>query len=142
MAFKEFLEELYAPMRGVTVRAMFGGLGVFKDALIFGIVFDDVLYLRADDRNSARFAAERSPQFVYRGMKGRQIAMPYYRLPERLYDEPEEFVAWSEAAFEVAVRAAAEKAKGKKTARKRAAAGKTAAAKKTGKTAGRNSSRS
>jgi DNA transformation protein len=121
MAFKEFLEELYEPMGGVTVRAMFGGLGIFKDALIFGIAFDDALYLRADEATAVRFAAESATQFVYRGMKGREIEMPYYRLPDRLYDEPDEFIAWSEAAFGVAQRAAREKAQRKKPARKAAA---------------------
>jgi DNA transformation protein len=117
MAFKEFLEELYEPMGGVKVRAMFGGLGIFKDALIFGIVFDDALYLRADDDTVGRFAAESAQQFVYRGMNDREVAMPYYRLPERLYDDPEEFIVWSTAAFGVARRAAAEKAQRKRPAR-------------------------
>jgi DNA transformation protein len=47
MAFKEFLEELFAPVGGVTVRAMFGGLGVFKDAVMFALALDNVRYLRA-----------------------------------------------------------------------------------------------
>ena len=127
MAFKEFLEELYGPMGGVSVRSMFGGLGVFKDAVMFGLAVDDVLYLRADEASAARFTTEKSAQFVYRGMKGREVAMPYWRLPDRLYDDPGEFTAWSEAAFAVAMRAATLKAKGKRPAAKKSAPAKTAA---------------
>ena len=118
MAFKQFLEELYAPMGGVTVRAMFGGLGVFKHATMFALAVDEVLYLRADASTEASYAREQVPQFVYRGMKGREVAMPYWQLPERLYDEPDEFIVWAKAAFDAAMRAAAEKAKGKRPARK------------------------
>jgi DNA transformation protein and related proteins len=118
MAFKQFLEELYAPMGGVTVHAMFGGLGVFKDATMFALAVEDVLYLRADASTEANYAQEQAPQFIYRGMKDREVAMPYWRLPERLYDDPDEFIVWANAAFDAAMRAAAEKAKGKRPANK------------------------
>jgi len=115
MAFKQFLEELYEPLGGVTVRSMFGGLGVFKQAVMFGLVFDDVLYLRADEATAGRYADERSPQFIYKGMKGREVTMPYYRLPDRLYDDADEFIAWSNAAFAAAMTAATLKVKGQKS---------------------------
>ena len=54
MAFKEFLEELFAPIGGVTVRRMFGGLGIFKDGVMFALVVDDVLYLKADADDARR----------------------------------------------------------------------------------------
>jgi DNA transformation protein len=122
MAFREFLEELYAPMGDVRVRPMFGGLGIFKDDLMFALAFDDVLYLRADEATAARFAAENSSPFIYKGMKGREIETSYFRLPDRLYDEPDELIAWSETALGVAQRAAAEKAGPRKVSAPRKAA--------------------
>jgi DNA transformation protein len=116
MGFRDFLEELYEPMGGVSIRAMFGGLGIFKEAVMFALVVEDTLYLRADEETAGSYAAEDAPQFVYHGMKGRAVAMPYWRLPERLYDEPEEFLAWSEAAFAVARRTAKAKKPAKKPA--------------------------
>ena len=130
MAFKEFLEELFAPMGGVTVRSMFGGLGVFKDTVMFALALDDVLYLRADDDSEPRYAAEKSPQFVYRGMKGRDVPMPYWRLPERLYDEADEFTVWATAALEAARRAAVAKGKGKTARQPRKTGAKAAHANK------------
>jgi DNA transformation protein len=127
VAFKEFLEDLYAPMGGVSVRAMFGGLGVFKDAIMFALAVDDVLYLRADEQSELRYAQEKAPRFVYRGMKGREVPMPYWQLPERLYDEPDEFILWATAAFDAARRAAAAKGKGKSA--KKAQSAKPATAK-------------
>ena len=47
--------------------------------------------------------------------------MPYWRAPERLYDEPDEFIDWCRAAVAVARRSEAAKAeeKARKASRKR-----------------------
>ena len=37
-------------------------------------------------------------------MQGRAMPMPYWRAPERLFDEPDEFTEWARTAFAVAVR--------------------------------------
>jgi len=112
--------ELFAPVDGVTLRRMFGGLGVFRRGIMFALVSDDILYLKADDANLAAFKAEGSGPFVYDGM-GKPHAMPYWRVPDRLLDEPEEFRDWALAAFAVAERTRTAKPK-KKPARKAAKA--------------------
>jgi DNA transformation protein len=43
--FVEYLLELLEPFGGVKVRAMFGGFGIFRRDLMFGLVADDTLYL-------------------------------------------------------------------------------------------------
>ncbi len=134
MAFKDLLEEMYAPMGGVSVRRMFGGLGIFKDGVMFGLgSHEDIYYLRADEQTAERFAAEQSTPFEYE-MRGRLASMPFYRIPDRLWDDGEEFLAWSQVALDVALRLAAEKAKGKKpTAKKSSTAPKPVAKRPTAK---------
>lgn len=116
--FQAFLEELFEPVGGVSFRKMFGGLGVFRDGLMFALVADDVLYLKADRSSSVAFAAEGCGPFVYDG-KHRPVAMQYWRLPERLYDDPDAFRQWALDAFAVAVAARAEKPGRKRGAGKR-----------------------
>src|SRR5271155_4607580 len=53
--FAEFLREQLAPLGRVTMRRMFGKTGVFCDGLMFGMVTDNMLYLRVDDHNRAEF---------------------------------------------------------------------------------------
>jgi TfoX/Sxy family transcriptional regulator of competence genes len=36
----DFIVELFAPFGSVTVRRMFGGAGLFREGLMFGLVFD------------------------------------------------------------------------------------------------------
>jgi DNA transformation protein and related proteins len=114
-SFQDHLAALFAPLGNVVFRKMFGGVGIFKDGLIFALVAADALYMKADDATSPAYAAEASGPFVYAGMRGKAISMPYWRIPERLLDEPEEFAEWARKAFAVAQRT--QKHKSKKTGR-------------------------
>jgi len=104
----DFIRDLFAPFGPVTVRRMFSGAGIFADGLMFGLVIRDVIYLKADDLNRADFEREGCAPFTYtRGKKsGRpsQHALPYWRLPERLYDDPDELALWARRAFAAAER--------------------------------------
>jgi DNA transformation protein and related proteins len=104
----DFIRDLFAPFGPVTVRRMFSGAGIFADGLMFGLIIRDVIYLKADDSNVADFEREGCEPFSYtRGRKsGRpsQHALPYWRLPERLYDDPDELAIWAKRAFATAER--------------------------------------
>jgi DNA transformation protein and related proteins len=107
-SFGEFLQDELRALGHVTVRRMFGGAGVYCDGLMFGLVSDDTLYFRVDDGNRAEFEAEGLAPFTYEG-RGRTIVLPYWRVPERLFDEPDEMVVWARAALAAARRVAAKK---------------------------------
>jgi DNA transformation protein len=108
-SFAEFLREQLAPLGRITVRRMFGKTGVFCDGLMFAMVTDDTLYFRVDDDNREAFKeAEAYPPLNY-GKKGRTIDLAFWRAPERLFDEPDEFVAWARLALAAARRVAAKR---------------------------------
>jgi DNA transformation protein len=107
--FAEFLREQLAPLGRVTMRRIFGKTGVFCDGLMFGMVTEDTLYFRVDNHNRASFKeAEAFPPLAYE-KQGRTIDLSFWRAPERLLDEPEEFVAWAREALEAARRVAAKR---------------------------------
>lgn len=114
-SFADFLSDLLGGLGGVTVRRMFGGSGVFCDGLMFAIVADDVLFLKVDDGNRAAFEAEGLGPLTYEA-KGRTVVLPYWQVPERLFDEPDEMLAWARAALLAARRSAAKKPKAKRKA--------------------------
>lgn len=108
-SFAEFLREQLAPLGRVTLRRMFGKAGVFCDGVMFGMVADNMLYLRLDDANRAAFAeALASPLLSYE-KKGVAIDLAFCRAPERLFDEPDELVAWARLALAAARRVAAKR---------------------------------
>jgi DNA transformation protein len=109
VAFAEFLREQLAPLGRVTMRRMFGKTGVFCGGVMFGMVTDNMLYLRVDDHNRAAFKeAESAPPLNYE-KKGSTIDLSFWRAPERLFDEPDELVTWAQLALAAARRVAAKR---------------------------------
>src|SRR4030081_2046873 len=97
--FAEFLREQLAPLGRVTMRRMFGKTGAFCDGLMFAMVTDDTRYFRVAAHNRAAFKeAESFPPLNYE-KKGCTIDLSFWRAPERLFDEPDELVAWARAAL-------------------------------------------
>ena len=108
-SFAEFLREQLAPLGRVTVRRMFGKTGVFCDGVMFGMVTENTLYFRVDDENRVTFReAEAFPPLNY-AKKGGIIDLSFWRVPERLFDEPDELVTWAQAALAAARRVAAKR---------------------------------
>ena len=110
----EAIRELFGEFGPVAVRRMFGGAGVFADGLMIAIVSDGTIFLKADDATSPAFAAEGCDPFAYATRDGRRTLTSYWRLPERLYDDPDELAGWARDALAVARRAAAKPAKKRK----------------------------
>ena len=108
-SFAEFLREQLAPLGRVALRRMFGKTGVFCDGVMFGMVTDNMLYLRVDDRNREAFAEAASAPPLNYAKKGSLIDLSFWRAPERLFDEPDELVAWARLALAAARRVAAKK---------------------------------
>ena len=110
-SFAEFLKEQLAPLGHITLRRMFGKTGVFCDGLMLGMVADNTLYFRVDDHNRAAFKEAASfPPLNYR-KQGETIDLSFWRAPERLFDEPDELVAWARLALTAAARVAAARAR-------------------------------
>jgi len=120
----DFIRELFAQFRPVTVRRMFGGAGLFAEGLMFALVFDGAIFLKVDEEGIPAFEREGSRPFTYtRGKssdRAREASLPYWRLPERLYDDPDELAVWAARSLAIAERKsfAAGKRAGKKTSRK------------------------
>jgi DNA transformation protein len=118
-SFSEVLREQLAPVGHVTSRRMFGKTGVFCDGLMLAMVRDDVLYFRVDDDNRVLFKeAEAFPPLNYE-KGGGSIDLAFWRAPERLFDEPDEFFTWARAALDAARRVAAKRAAPKRKAKSR-----------------------
>ncbi len=83
----EFLNEVLQPLGTVRSKKMFGGFGVYCDGVMFGLIADDILYLKADDINKGMFEAEGQGRFVYEGQT-RPVTMSYWRRGTGVLLEP------------------------------------------------------
>jgi DNA transformation protein len=106
--FVEYLLELLEPFGRVKVKVMFGGFGIFRRDLMFGLVADDTLYLKVDEKSRSEFQSKGLDPFVYK-MKGKEFAMSYYQAPAEAMEDPEEMAQWAKKAYDAAKRAAQRK---------------------------------
>jgi len=100
--FKDFIRDQLAGFGPVTIRNMFGGAGIYADGVMFALVANDVLYLKADERSARAFAAEGMSPFTYHRAGKAPVAMSYWEAPPRLLEEPDELAAWAREAYHIA----------------------------------------
>jgi DNA transformation protein len=101
--FPEYVVEQMAGFGIVSVRPMFGGHGVYKSGLMFGLIAGGELFFKVDDANRADYEAKKSEPFVYKG-KGRSVALSYWYVPEDVMEDADELCAWAERAYAAALR--------------------------------------
>ena len=101
---EDFIHDLFAPFGEVRTRRMFGGLGIYREGIMFALVAGGELYLKADVETGARFREAGSEPFVYE-QRGRPVTMSYWRLPEPALDDADELRNWAQLAYEAALRA-------------------------------------
>ena len=106
----EEIRELFSAFGPVSVRRMFSGAGIYAGGAMFALMLGGEIFLKADAETISALQAEGSAPFVYRA-KGRRVVMSFWRLPDRLLDDPDNLANFARAALQVALRAAAKKSR-------------------------------
>lgn len=113
LSFVSHLLDLMAPIGTIKARSMFGGYGLFYQNMMFAIVTENTLYLKADDVNRPQFVELGLPAFTY-ARQGRTFVISYHRVPPTALEDSQELCRWAESARAAALRAAAESARTRK----------------------------
>lgn len=101
--FHEFVAELFHGLGPVTIKRMFGGAGVWQDGVMFALLADDTVFLKADAALRAALAEAGGYPFVWeRPSDGKQIDLGYVSLPSAALDDPDEAAQWGRRALAVA----------------------------------------
>ncbi|APG28342.1 competence protein TfoX [Syntrophotalea acetylenivorans] len=93
-AFLNYLLDQFNRWGHVTARKMFGGAGLYRDDKMFGLVADDVAYLKVDDSNRDGFVQAGSRPF--KPYPSKPTVMSYYEIPPEVLEQPEELIKWAE----------------------------------------------
>jgi DNA transformation protein and related proteins len=116
--FHAFVEELFAGLGPVRIKRMFGGAGVYAGDVMFGLIDDEVVYLKVDDALRADLEAQGSAAWIYVEPRGPRAGQPqqtsYWRLPESALDDPDEAADWARRSLAVAQALSASKPKRKR----------------------------
>jgi DNA transformation protein len=102
----DYIRDLFSEFGIVHIRRMFGGAGIYAGDVMFGLVSDELIYLKADADTVPAFERENCAPFQYSTKTGKRAVMSYWRLPDRLYDDPAELAQWAAQALGVARKSA------------------------------------
>jgi DNA transformation protein len=88
----------------ITARRMFGGAGLYRDGKIFGLIADDVAYLKVDDSNREDFTRAGSAAFSpYPDLKQAYV-MSYYEIPAAVLENRDELARWAQRSLDISSR--------------------------------------
>ncbi len=111
--YLEFVKERTAPLGEITSRSMFGGACLYCDGLVFALLADGALYLKADK--------DTVPIFEGRGLKpfqpfpDRDVVMSYYASPPEIFEDDGSMRHWCGLALDASRRAKKPKKSGSKS---------------------------
>ena len=98
--YLEYLLDQLSLVSDVEAKKMFGGIGLFRNGLMFGMLDGDVFRLKVDDSNRADYEERGMGQFTTKsGKKG----MPYWEVPVDVIEDKGTLKEWSDKAYQAAV---------------------------------------
>ena len=116
--YLDYLLDMLGPLGPVRAKRMFGGAGLFLDGTMFGLIIEDVLYLKADEQTQGEFEARGMGPFTYKKKsRAEPVRLSYFEAPPDVIEESDGLCAWGRNAWEAA-RRAAKGATNKKTVKK------------------------
>lgn len=107
--FGEWVREHFAGLGPLEIKKMFGAGAIYAHGLIFALLDDGTVWLKADEVNQPPLEAAGSRQFTYPTRDGETMTMAYWSLPEVALDDPDEAVDWARQSIDAALRKAAAK---------------------------------
>lgn len=108
--FVDFVLEQMSQFGPVSARRMFGGYGLYIDGLMFALISDDRLYLKADAEAQPRFTAKSLSPFTYMREGKQAVSLGYFEAPPEVFDDKSEMLDWARLAHAAALRAKAKQA--------------------------------
>ena len=111
---RDHLLDLFSEFGPVTLRRMFSGYGIAVDGVNFALALRAGIIFRVDDQTLPKYEAEGSQPFQYQTSKKSVVVSSYWHVPERLYDDPEEWAVWAREALGAAQRAGKVKSKARR----------------------------
>ena len=102
---QEFVEYVVEQLSGwgeVSVRRMFGGAGLYREATMFAVLAEDVAYLKVDDSNRDDFLRASSAPFEPYPDKIKTTIRTYYEIPADVLENPPELARWAQRSWLIA----------------------------------------
>jgi DNA transformation protein and related proteins len=100
-----YVVEQLAFLGRISSRAIFGGIGIFHDERLLGIVINGALYLHTADSNLNDYVSRGMPQFKPYP-NAFDLTTDHHQTPPEVMADPEQLKLWGERALNAAIEAA------------------------------------
>jgi DNA transformation protein len=98
------LYDLFGDNPKVSARAMMGGYTLYMEGKVFAIVDDEILYLKGDKDTEGWYVEHSAKKFWYM-KEGKKQFMNYFKIPEEVLENRDQFNEWVDVALSVAEKA-------------------------------------
>lgn len=109
--------DLFGYLDDVSARAMFGGYGIYRGGVMFGLVEDGELYFKVNDEQKEKYLEFGGRPFTYM-KEGKPQELSYYFIPEEVQENKQLFRELAEESYELALEKAVKKTPKKKASEK------------------------
>ncbi|MGJ8659007.1 TfoX/Sxy family protein [Cellulophaga fucicola] len=100
--FLDYVLDQLLKWNGVYTKKMFGGVGLFFDGLMFGLVYNDTVSLKIDDTNVKKYIeAGESPIEIF---KTNTPLPSFYTVPPLVLEDIDNFVIWAQESYQIQVK--------------------------------------
>jgi DNA transformation protein len=100
--FVDYVVEQLSGWGEVSVRRMFGGAGLYREGTMFGVLAEDVAYLKVDDSNREDFVRAGSAPFEPYPDKIKTTIRTYYEIPAEVMEDPAVLAQWAQRSWAIA----------------------------------------
>lgn len=97
-SYREYIEEQLSEFGAFTSKKMFGGVGFFRDQIMFGGIMNDKFRLKTNQDTIPDFKAYNAERWD----PGKTMALPYYEVPHEIIEDKQELKQWANKAFVIA----------------------------------------
>jgi DNA transformation protein and related proteins len=99
--FLAYVLEQLSALGEVRAKRMFGGAGLYRGGNMFGLIADDIAYLKVGSLNRDDF--EKAGSRPFQPYPDKKNTMSYWAIPPEVLEDREELARWAEKAIAVAL---------------------------------------
>jgi DNA transformation protein and related proteins len=81
------LLDIFRNIDGISSKGMFGGYGLYKDGVMFGLVTEDDVYFKVDENNKYLYESLDSKPFTYSKGNNTSITVSYWLVPPDILED-------------------------------------------------------
>jgi DNA transformation protein len=99
--YQEYIEGQLESFGEYDTKNMFGGVGYFREGVMFGAIMHGAFRLKGDETTEADYAKYGKERHK---VPGKKMSMPYYEVPQEILSDKAQLREWALKAWEVALK--------------------------------------